>query len=157
MHTVAGQRYKLRLLNGGSHFAYRISIDGSPIQNVATDASQVKSKSANNISLDEVIMHVGERFDVELNIPQEPGKRVWIRADTLEHRNSLGGVNGIRGILNVVSSDEEIEDIVNDDVANPKEDVIHIPTPLEIVIFRMKLKQQKKLEKKGVIVLILWK
>ena len=64
---------------------------------------------------------------------------------------------GIRGILNVVSSDEEIEDIVNDDVANPKEDVIHIPTPLEIVIFRMKLKQQKKLEKKGVIVLILWK
>lgn len=123
IHAVAGRKYKLRLLNGGSHFAYRTSIDGIPMQIVATDASQVKRNTTNTI-VDEVIIHVGERFDVEIDIPQEPGRRIWIRADTLEHRDALGKVNGIRGILNVVSSDE---DIIDDDIIDPeKTSSIHL-------------------------------
>lgn len=133
IHAVAGRKYKLRLLNGGSHFAYRISIDGIPMQIVATDASQVK-RNTNSTIVDEVIIHVGERIDVEIDIPQEPGTRIWIRADTLEHKDALGKVNGIRGILNVVSSDEEIEDIIDDDISDPEEDIINSPTPVEDLV-----------------------
>ena len=79
--VVAGQSYKFRLLNGGSLFAFRISIDGIPMKIVAADSEPVKP-----FEVDEVILHSAERFDVEITIPSNipTNSSIWIRADTME-------------------------------------------------------------------------
>ena len=78
----AGQRYKLRLLNGGNLYGFRISIDGLPMTIIAADSEPVVP-----YEVDEVILHSAERFDVEIDIPLDmANKRVWIRADTLESK-----------------------------------------------------------------------
>ena len=81
IHVIPGETYKLRLLNGGSHFAFRIYIEGFPMTIVAADSEPV-----NPYEVDEVIVHAAERFDVEISIPADltVGERFWIRADTLE-------------------------------------------------------------------------
>ena len=81
VHVIPGEKYKLRLLNGGSHYAYRIYIDGIPMMVISADSEPVKP-----YKVDEVILHAAERFDVEIAIPSDfvGGERLWIRADTLE-------------------------------------------------------------------------
>ena len=83
IHVVPNKMYKLRLINGGSHYAFRISIDYVPMTIIAADSEQVQPRE-----VDEVILHAGERFDVEIFIPPEmkDGERFWIRADTLESK-----------------------------------------------------------------------
>ena len=76
----AGQKYKFRILNGGTLYGFRISIDGLPMTIVAADSEPVVS-----YEVDEVILHSAERFDVEIDIPLVMANTaVWIRADTLE-------------------------------------------------------------------------
>lgn len=119
--VTPGETYKFRILNGGSHFAYRISIDGFPLSILATDSSAVKFDS--NVSVvDEVIVHNAERFDVEITIPHtvEVGSSFWIRADTLESRKQ-GYENGIRGILHVVEDTSDVN--LSTVVADPKENI----------------------------------
>jgi len=120
-----GQTYTFRLLNGGSHFAFRISIDGLPMVIIAADSHPVIP-----YEVDEVILHNAERFNVNITIPDNfsHGDRLWIRADTLETRNN-GFQNGIRAILHVV---EEIDDYDTPDdssVIDPIEDIAEGPIP----------------------------
>jgi FtsP/CotA-like multicopper oxidase with cupredoxin domain len=76
----AGQKFKFRLLNGGTLYGFRISIDGLPMTIVAADSEPVVP-----YEVDEVILHSAERFDVEIDIPLDMANTtVWIRADTLE-------------------------------------------------------------------------
>lgn len=134
IYAVPGQKYKLRLMNGGSHFAYRVSIDGIPMKILATDSNPVKS-DPKYTNVDEVIMHNAERFDVEIEIPQdlEPGTSIWIRADTLEARK-MGYESGIRGILHVVAQEQDVETMVDNDIADPKGDIKNPPKPVEELV-----------------------
>ena len=81
VNVEPGKTYKLRLINGGQHFAFRVSIGSIPMQVVAADSEPVHP-----YEVDEVILHTAERFDVLITIPSEyvHGDRFWIRADTLE-------------------------------------------------------------------------
>ena len=119
IHVVKGQTYKLRLINGGSHFAFRITIDGFPMTIIAADSSQVEA-----IEVDEVILHNAERFDVEIKIPNhlESGDSFWIRADTLESRNH-GYQNGARAILHIVDNMDEAFALHDHNIRDPKDDI----------------------------------
>ena len=81
VNVFTGETYKLRIINGGSHYAFRISIDGFVMTVVAADSEQVEAHE-----VDEIILHAGERFDVEVSIPVDlkGDEQFWIRADTLE-------------------------------------------------------------------------
>ncbi len=127
VHVVRGQTYKLRLINGGSHFAYRVSIDGFSMTVVAADSSPVAP-----YRVDEVIMHNAERFDVEIKIPDDlvPGDTFWIRADTLESRNH-GYQNGVRAILYVVDNIDETNALYDEDIMDPTGDIAKAPIPAE--------------------------
>lgn len=97
----AGETYKLRLINGGVHYGLRINVGGLKMRVVAADSEPVEP-----VIVDEVFLHVAERFDVEITIPQDwaEGDSTWIRADTAESTYQ-GYQNGIRAILSVVSND----------------------------------------------------
>jgi len=81
VHVLPGETYTLRLINGGSQYAFRIHIDGISMRIVAADSEPVEP-----YEVDEVILHAGERFEVEISVPTEfkGGESFWIRADTLE-------------------------------------------------------------------------
>ena len=81
VNVIAGETYKMRLINGGSLYSYRIFIQDFKMTIVAADSEPVEP-----FEVDEVILHTGERFDVEIAIPSNTagGKTFWIRADTLE-------------------------------------------------------------------------
>lgn len=119
IHVAPNKRYKLRLINGGTHHALRISIDNFPLTVVAADSEPVEA-----FTVDEVVVHVGERFDVEIYVYDDlyEGESFWIRADTLEPQ-SQGYQNGIRAIMRV-STDQLIPLLVNDaDVADPTQSI----------------------------------
>ena len=83
--VIAGKTYKFRLLNGGTLYGFRISIDGLRMRIVAADSEPVEP-----YDVDDVILHGAERFDVEVDIPMDMMNRsLWVRADTLE--SSLQG------------------------------------------------------------------
>ena len=126
IHVMKREVYKFRLLNGGSHFAYRIVIDGFPMKIVAADSHPVTP-----YEVDEVIIHNAERFDVEVSIPDDvvSGDVFWIRADTLEARKH-GYQNGVRAILHVVDNMAEANALSDHDVMDPKEDIIKASTPV---------------------------
>lgn len=120
IHVLSGNKYKFRVINGGSHFALRVSIDELRMTVLATDSENVRP-----MLVDEVILHTAERFDVEINIPEEfQNKSVWIRADTLESREQ-GYQNGIRAILHIDQTINEYEgNIGESSLSDPK-------TPIE--------------------------
>jgi len=74
--SVAGQKYKFRLINGGQHFGYRITLGGLPLTVLAADSEPVFP-----VVMDEVILHTAERFEVEVSIPQDAalGDSWWIK------------------------------------------------------------------------------
>lgn len=100
------QKYKFRLLNGGDHFALRFSISGEfPLTVVAADSNPIEP-----YTVDSIVLHVGERFDVEVSTNDlTDGESYWIVADTLESRLQ-GYQNGIRAIMRVSSDDTLISD-----------------------------------------------
>lgn len=130
IHVVRGNTYKLRLLNGGVHFSYRIRIDGFKFNVTATDSGPVEKFEA-----DEVIIHGGERFDIEIKIPSSSkyGDRFWIRADTQEARKQ-GYENGIRAILHVVESLVDVDSIYDDAILDPDTSITKAEVPVEELI-----------------------
>jgi len=78
--VTAGKTYKFRLLNGGTLYGFRISIDGLRMRIIAADSEPVEP-----YEVDDVILHSAERFDVEVDFPTNMMNRsIWVRADTLE-------------------------------------------------------------------------
>ncbi len=132
VHVMKGETYKLRLLNGGSHFAYRMSIDGFSMTIVGADFTPVEP-----FSVEEVILHNGERFDVEITIPNDSnlqaGDTFWIRADTLESRKQ-GYENGMRAILHIVDDMTDVESLNDDDIKDPDIDIIRGETRIEELV-----------------------
>eukprot|EP00569_Conticribra_weissflogii_P001427 CAMPEP_0171355232 /NCGR_PEP_ID=MMETSP0878-20121228/45112_1 /TAXON_ID=67004 /ORGANISM="Thalassiosira weissflogii, Strain CCMP1336" /LENGTH=1224 /DNA_ID=CAMNT_0011861225 /DNA_START=2051 /DNA_END=5728 /DNA_ORIENTATION=+ len=110
--VLPNRKYKFRLINGGLHHALRISIDSFPMTVVAADSEPVEP-----YKVDEVVLHVGERFDVEIIVYNDiaESERFWIRADTLESQ-SQGFQNGVRAILRVSSVPSALKDY---DVLDP--------------------------------------
>lgn len=112
IHVTRNKRYKFRFINGGAHHALRIRIDNFPLNVVAADAEAVEART-----VDELVIHVGERFDVFVDIYDDlfDGESFWIRADSLEPI-SQGFTNGIRAILRVSENgastkrDSDVED-----------------------------------------------
>ena len=116
IHVAHNQKYKFRLINGGQHFALRFAIDGFPLTVVAADSQPVEA-----YTVDEIILHVGERFDVEVIVHDDLqiGESFWIRADTLESQTQ-GFQNGIRAILRV---SDQLSIPSDDDVLDPTETI----------------------------------
>ena len=100
------RKYKFRLINGGEHFALRFSINKFPLTVVAADSNPTEP-----YTVDSVVLHVGERFDIEVNTHHSEDDMFWILVDTLGSQRQ-GYENGIRAILRV-SSDEIL---TNEDV-----------------------------------------
>jgi len=121
----AGEKYKFRLINGGQHFAYRISLGGLPLTIVAADSEPV-----NPVVADEVILHTAERFDVEVTIPQDAavGDSWWIKADTLES-TWQGYPNGIRAVLHVVDPSSLLLPPIGE--GRKRKHLANIPDPAE--------------------------
>ena len=116
-----GKTYKFRLINGGVHYGLRINIANLKMRIVAADSEPVEP-----VHVDAVFLHLAERFDVEVSIPDgwDDGESFWIRADTIESAYQ-GYQNGIRAILKVSSDGyndhdslgpENIYDPTNDDI-----------------------------------------
>jgi len=112
------QKYKFRVINGGQHASLRFSVDGFPLTVVAVDSQPIEP-----FSVDQLVIHVGERFDVEIFIfgDLNDGEQFWIRADTLEP-TSQGFMNGIRAILQVSSSVESTL-LDEEDVLDPPQNI----------------------------------
>ena len=91
-----GQSTRLRIINMGENFALGISIDSHQLTIIGTDGIDTEP----SLAVDEIILHVGERYDAVILTNQVPGS-YWIRASTLE-RDIAGQVHEkheIRGIL----------------------------------------------------------
>jgi len=73
-----GETWRLRVGNGGAHFAMRFRIDKHRLLVVQTDAADVEPYWCDVLS-----MAAGERFDVLVTFDQTPGS-YWIRVETLE-------------------------------------------------------------------------
>ena len=75
------------------------------------------------VDVDEVILHAGERFDVEITISDsfELGSTHWIRADTLESREQ-GYQNGIRAILYIADPNDS-DPLDPDSIHDPPTDI----------------------------------
>ena len=67
--------YRFRLLNGGSIGPILWSIDGYKFRIVATDGSEVKPSEL----VDQVQIHLGERYDVVVKFDEAEPRNVWMR------------------------------------------------------------------------------
>ena len=130
IHVQRGQTYKFRIINGGIHFAYRVKVDGFQMKIIAADSTPVHPTV-----VDEIILHNAERFDVEITISEElsSGDTFWIRADTVEDQNQ-GYENGIRAILHVVDDMEDANQLSDDNILDPTEDIVNSKVPVEELI-----------------------
>ena len=81
--------YRFRLIGAQSLYAYRFSIDEHKLTVIATDGNFIQPRD-----VDFIIIHSGERYDFLLEANQPP-KRYWIRAQTLE----VGKSNTAEAIL----------------------------------------------------------
>jgi FtsP/CotA-like multicopper oxidase with cupredoxin domain len=112
IHVEPNQKYKFRLINGGEHFALRFSISGGgfPLTVVAADSHPIEP-----YTVDSVVLHVGERFDVEVYFHDlTESEEFWIEADTLDSQLQ-GYQRGIRAIMRVSSN----EPLISEDVLDP--------------------------------------
>ncbi|WAR25666.1 ASO-like protein [Mya arenaria] len=76
--VAAGEKYRFRIIGGGSAFPFRFSIDGHSLKIVASDGFDIEP-----IIAESIILHNGERYDIEMIADQSVGN-YWIRAKTLE-------------------------------------------------------------------------
>lgn len=78
--------YRLRLINGGSAFSLKFSIDEHSLHVIASDGVPF----AQPIIVDQLIIGLGERFDVlVVNTTMMANTRnYWIRIDTLDRNNN---------------------------------------------------------------------
>lgn len=109
--VAPGKTYIFRLINGGVHYGLRINIGSLKMTIIAADSEPVEP-----VVVDEVFLHVAERFDVEVTVPEDwkDGSSFWIRADTIESAYQ-GYQNGVRAILSVsgnkrISQTSQVQD-----------------------------------------------
>jgi FtsP/CotA-like multicopper oxidase with cupredoxin domain len=117
IHVKRNKKHKLRLINGGTHHALRIAIDNFFMTVVAVDSEPIEPFKA-----DEVVLHVGERVDVIVDVYGDlfESETFWIRADSLGP-SSRGFSNGIRAVLRI---SEEQGPVPNDkDIADPPQNI----------------------------------
>lgn len=86
--VVQGRMYRVRLINAGGLFPFRISIDGHLISVIASDGYYLEPVLAQSI-----IINPGERFDFIIVANQSVGN-YWIRGVTLEagYNHTLEGI-----------------------------------------------------------------
>ncbi|MBW0475053.1 hypothetical protein O181_014768 [Austropuccinia psidii MF-1] len=71
------QRTRLRIIQGGSHAMFRVSIDNHPLQIIEADSTPVKLSQA----VHRVPIHNGERYSVLLDTQNDkPGDSFYLRA-----------------------------------------------------------------------------
>ncbi|CAF3272177.1 unnamed protein product [Rotaria sp. Silwood2] len=76
--------YRLRLINGGSVFSLKFSIDEHPLQVIASDGVPFTEP----LIVDQLIIGLGERFDVLINRKIMNSVNYWIRVDTMDKNNN---------------------------------------------------------------------
>lgn len=77
-----GETVRLRVINGSSTYALRFQVDGHPLTVIATDGAPMQP-----VEVDNLVLAVGERFDVLLKADQEGAH--WIRVATLDNKEAL--------------------------------------------------------------------
>src|SRR5262249_30583132 len=73
LEVKKGETVRLRLINGSSTYALRFQVDGHPLSVIATDGAPMRP-----VTVDNLVVHVGERFDVLLRARQDGAH--WVRA-----------------------------------------------------------------------------
>jgi FtsP/CotA-like multicopper oxidase with cupredoxin domain len=81
LEVKKGETVRLRLINGSSTFQLRFRVDGHPLNVIATDGAPMRP-----VTVDNLILNVGERFDVLLKADQDGSH--WIRAATLDGKEA---------------------------------------------------------------------
>jgi FtsP/CotA-like multicopper oxidase with cupredoxin domain len=76
-----GETVRLRLINASSTYALRFQVDGHPLSVIAADGAPVRP-----VTVDNLVVNVGERFDVLLRANQ--GGAHWVRAATLDGKEA---------------------------------------------------------------------
>ncbi|CAF1097119.1 unnamed protein product [Rotaria sordida] len=76
--------YRLRLINGGSVFSLKFSIDGHPLKVIASDGIPF----AEPMIVDQLIIGLGERYDVLITATINRAINYWIRVDTMDKNNN---------------------------------------------------------------------
>ncbi|CAF1024094.1 unnamed protein product [Adineta ricciae] len=78
--------YRLRLINGGSVFSLKFSIDQHPLQVISSDGVPF----AQPLIVDQLIIGLGERYDVIIDSLTTINTTVnyWIRVDTMDKNNN---------------------------------------------------------------------
>jgi FtsP/CotA-like multicopper oxidase with cupredoxin domain len=82
----ANSTYRLRLINGGSVFSLKFSIDNHPLKVIASDGVPF----AQPVIVDQVIIGLGERYDVIISNLTTINNNInyWIRVDTMDKNNN---------------------------------------------------------------------
>src|SRR5262249_23226556 len=81
LEVKKGEIVRLRLINGSSTYALRFQVDGHALCVIATDGAPMQP-----VTVDNLVVHVGERFDVLLRAVQDGAH--WIRAATLDGKEA---------------------------------------------------------------------
>jgi FtsP/CotA-like multicopper oxidase with cupredoxin domain len=81
LEVKKGETIRLRLINGSSTYALRFQVDGHSLSVIATDGAPMQP-----VTVDNLVIHVGERFDVLLRAGQDGAH--WIRAATLDGKEA---------------------------------------------------------------------
>jgi len=72
-----GETHRIRVINAGMSFPFRLSIDDHPLVLVASDGGELQPTEVESI-----IMWPGERYDFEVTFDKPPGA-YWLRAASL--------------------------------------------------------------------------
>ncbi|CAF1056006.1 unnamed protein product [Rotaria sordida] len=76
--------YRLRLINGGSVLSLKFSIDVHPLTVIASDGIPF----AQPLIVDQLIIGLGERYDVLIKAATDKTRNYWIRVDTMDKNNN---------------------------------------------------------------------
>ena len=87
--VISGQNYstyRLRLINGGTAFSLKFSIDGHALHVIASDGIPF----AQTLIVDQLLLGIGERYDVMLvnTTAMDNTINYWIRVDTMDKNNN---------------------------------------------------------------------
>jgi FtsP/CotA-like multicopper oxidase with cupredoxin domain len=77
LEVSEGETHRVRVVNAGMTFPYRLSIDSHSLVLVASDGSELQP-----VEVESIIMWPGERYDFLVKLDQQPDA-YWIRATSL--------------------------------------------------------------------------
>ncbi|MBY0523362.1 MAG: multicopper oxidase family protein [Gemmataceae bacterium] len=81
LEVKKGETVRLRLINGSSTYQLRFRVDNHPLTVIATDGAPMEP-----VAVDNLVINVGERFDVLLKADQDGAH--WVRAATLDGKEA---------------------------------------------------------------------